>query len=287
MSRIVYVNGAFVPEEDGKVSIFDRGFLFADAVYEVSTVIDGKLVDNDAHLARLRRSLKELAMASPATDDEIVAVQKELIARNGLTEGTVYLQVTRGAADRDFAYPKDVAPTLIMFTQARSVIDSPKAESGIKVISLPDIRWRRRDIKTVGLLASAMAKQAAAEAGCDDAWFVEDGFVTEGGSNNAFIVTQDGTLITRQLSTDILHGITRAAMLRLADEDKVAIEERPFTLDEALTAKEAFITSASTFLFPVVAIDGNTIGDGKPGPVSKLLRRHYIDAARAAVAAKQ
>lgn len=282
MSRIVYVNGDYLPEEDGKVSIFDRGFLFADAVYEVSTVIDGKLVDNDAHLARLRRSLGELAIAPPAADAEIVAIQNELIRRNDLTEGVVYLQISRGAADRDFAYPKDATPTLVMFTQARSVIDSPKAETGIKVISLPDIRWRRRDIKTVGLLASAMAKQAAVEAGCDDAWFVEDGYVTEGGSNNAFIVTQDGTLVTRQLSNDILHGITRAAILRLADEDKVRLEERKFTLDEAFAAKEAFITSASTFLFPVVSIDGKVIGDGKPGPVAKQLRSHYIDAARAA-----
>ncbi len=284
MSRIVYVNGDFVPEEDGKVSIFDRGFLFADGVYEVSTVIKGRLVDNDAHLSRLKRSLNELSMTAPATDAEIVDIQEQLIARNDLEEGIIYLQVTRGAADRDFAYPKDAKSTLIMFTQARSVIDNAKADSGISVITLPDLRWKRRDIKTVGLLASAMAKQAAAEAGCDDAWFVEDGYVTEGSSNNAFIVTDDGTLVTRQLGTDILHGITRAAILRLAEEDAVTIVERRFTIEEARKAREAFITSASTFLFPVVQIDGDTIGDGKPGPVAKLLRQHYIDAARAAVA---
>jgi len=285
VTRIVYVNGAFVAEGDAKISVFDRGFLFADGVYEVSTVIDGRLLDNEAHLARLDRSLTELEMPRPASDAEIVAIQEELVARNNLTEGVVYLQVTRGAADRDFAYPKDAAPSLVMFTQSRPVIDNPKVATGISVITVPDIRWRRRDIKTVGLLPASMAKQAALGAGCDDAWFVEDGYVTEGSSNNAFIVTNDGTVVTRDLSNDILHGITRAAILRLANEDKVVIEERPFTLDEALAAREAFITSASTFLMPVVKIDGHVIGDGTPGPISKTLRQHYVDAARAAIAA--
>ena len=281
MSRTVYVNGEYLPEEQAKVSVFDRGFLFADGIYEVSSVLDHKLVDNAAHLARMRRSLGELDMPSPATDEQIVAIQNELIARNDLEEGVVYLQITRGVADRDFAYPAaGVLPSLVMFTQARAVADNPTAERGISVISLPEIRWQRRDIKTVGLLAASMAKQAALNAGADDAWMVEDGLVTEGSSNNAYIVTTDGVLVTRQLGTEILHGITRAAVLRLSHEENVPVEERPFSLDEAYAATEAFITSASTFVMPVVKIDGRVIGNGEPGPVARKLRAVYIEAAR-------
>ncbi|HXK55199.1 MAG TPA: aminotransferase class IV, partial [Gammaproteobacteria bacterium] len=199
MSRIVYVNGAYVPEEEAKVSIFDRGFLFADGVYEVSSVIRGRLVENRAHLRRLHRSLAELEMASPASDAEIESIQYELIARNGVEEGIVYLQVTRGAADRDFKYPVGVPPTLVMFTQAKRLIDNPQAARGIAVITTADIRWARRDIKTVGLLASCMAKMIATAAGADDAWMVENGFITEGSSNNAYIVSNEGVIITRQL----------------------------------------------------------------------------------------
>ena len=280
MGRIVYVNGEFLPEEDAKISVFDRAFLFADGVYEVSSVIDGKLVDNAAHLKRLRRSLDELGMPRPAGDDEIARIQKEIVARNHVVEGTVYLQVTRGAADRDFAFPKDAKPGLVVFSQARPVLDTPAARNGISVITVPDIRWKRRDIKTVGLLAASMAKQQAIEAGANDAWMVEDGYVTEGSSNNAYIVTADGTVVTRHLGNEILHGITRAAVLRLSDEHGVAVEERAFTVDEALAAKEAFITSASTFVLPVVRIDGHAIGDGTPGPVAKRLRELYIERAR-------
>lgn len=280
MGRIVYVNGEFLPEEDAKISVFDRAFLFADGVYEVSSVIDGKLVDNAAHLKRLRRSLDELGMPRPAGDDEIARIQKEIVARNHVVEGTVYLQVTRGAADRDFAFPKDAKPGLVVFSQARPVLDTPAARNGISVITVPDIRWKRRDIKTVGLLPASMAKQQAIEAGANDAWMVEDGYVTEGSSNNAYIVTADGTVVTRHLGNEILHGITRAAVLRLSDEHGVAVEERAFTVDEALAAKEAFITSASTFVLPVVRIDGHAIGDGTPGPVAKRLRELYIERAR-------
>ena len=281
MSRIVYVNGQFVPEAQAHVSVFDRGFLFADGVYEVSSVLDGGLVDNPAHLARLERSLGELGMASPIAPDEIVRAQKELIARNRLAEGVVYLQITRGPADRDFAYPADPKPTLVMFTQDKPLIDNPLATHGITVVTVPDLRWKRRDVKTVGLLAASMAKQAAVDAGAGDAWMVEDGFVTEGSSNNAYIVTEGGTVVTRHLGQEILHGITRAAVLRLSRERQIAVEERPFTVEEAKGAAEAFITSASAFVIPVTAIDGETVGDGKPGPITRRLREIYIESARA------
>jgi D-alanine transaminase len=281
MSRTVYVNGEFVPEEDAKVSVFDRAFLFADGVYEVSSVLNGKLIDNAAHLARLERSLTQLKMPAPATGDEIEAIQKELIARNKLTEGTVYLQVTRGSADRDFNFPVDPKPTLVMFTQDKPVIKNPKAARGIRVITVPDLRWRRRDIKTVGLLAASMAKQAASDAGADDAWMVEDGFVTEGTSNNAYIVTADGNIVTRQLSNDILHGITRAAVLELCKREGISVEERSFTVDEAKSAREAFMTSASSFVWPVVQIDEQIIGNGGPGTVATQLRELYIEQALA------
>ncbi|MEM9232211.1 MAG: D-amino-acid transaminase [Pseudomonadota bacterium] len=277
MSRTVFVNGDYVPEEDAKISVFDRGFLMADGVYEVTAVIDGKLIDFPGHIARLRRSLAELDMPSPATDEELEAIHKRLLSENGLDEGGIYLQVTRGAADRDFAYPADPEPSLVLFTQAKSLVDSPVAARGIKVISIPDQRWARRDIKTVQLLAPSMGKMAAKAAGADDAWMEEDGFVTEGTSNNAYIVTKAGTIVTRQLSNEILHGITRASILRFAREAQIKVEERPFTIAEAQEASEAFITSASTFVHPVVQIDGVTLGDGTPGPVARRLREIYID----------
>jgi len=219
-------------------------------------------------------------MPAPATPEEIEAIQRELIARNGIDQGVVYLQVTRGAADRDFLYPTDAAPSLVMFTQTKNVIDSPAAAKGISVVTLPDIRWRRRDIKTVALLAASMAKQAAHDAGADDAWMVEDGAVTEGSSNNAFIVTHDGAIVTRALSNDILHGITRRAVLAIAEREGLTVEERAFSPEEAHEAAEAFITSASTFVLPVVKIDNRILGNGVPGPVSENLRRLYIEMAR-------
>jgi len=276
MSRIVYVNGAFVPEEEARISIFDRGFLMADGVYEVTTVLDGRLVDFAGHMARLERSMTELEMAAPASREEMEAIHRELVARNAVVEGLVYLQVTRGAADRDFHYPEEARPSLVMFTQSKTLIDSPAAQQGLKVMALDDIRWGRRDIKTVQLLAPSMAKMAAKADGKDDAWLVEDGFVTEGTSNNAYIVTREGTIVTRDLSHSILHGITRAAVLRMAREAQMRIEERPFTLAEAQDAAEAFVTSASSFVFPVVEVDGVTLGDGTPGPISRRLREIYI-----------
>jgi len=279
MSRIVYVNGEYLAEEDAKISVFDRGFLFADAVYEVSAVLKGKLVDNDAHLKRLARSLGELKMTPPATGEEIEAIQMELIRHNSIDEGVIYLQATRGAADRDFAFPKNSIPSLVMFTQKKSLSQNPAADIGITVITVPDIRWKRRDIKTVGLLPASMAKQAALDAGANDAWFVEDGFVNEGSSNNAFIVTHDGKIVTRHLGTEILHGITRKSVMELAKRENLEIEERPFTPEEAAEAREAFSTSASAFVMPVVKIDGHVLGNGVPGPVSEKMRKLYVEMA--------
>ncbi|MGF1759587.1 D-amino-acid transaminase [Photobacterium sagamiensis] len=280
MERIVYLNGEYVSEADAKISIFDRGFLFADAVYEVTAVLDGKLVDNAGHLARLKRSCGELDLELPVTAEMLTAIQKELVKLNNLEEGGIYLQLSRGnAGDRDFAYPVDTKPTLVLFTQVRCLLESPKAEKGIKVISLPDIRWKRRDIKSVGLLAPCMAKQAALSAGADDAWLVEDGYVTEGSANNAYIVTAEGTLVTHHLSNDVLHGITRKSLLQLAEEAGIQIEERRFTIEEAYEAREAFVSSATTFVWPVISIDDYQIGDGKPGPVASMLRKIYIDIA--------
>ena len=281
MSRTFYVNGEFVAEENAKISVLDRGFLFADAVYEVSTVLQGKLIDNKAHLKRLARSMSELSMAAPCPEQEIEAAQLELIKLNELEEGLLYLQVSRGVADRDFAYPVKSKSSLVMFTQAKNLLNSPMAEQGMHVISIPDLRWKRRDIKTVGLLAPSMGKQAALDAGVHDAWMVEDGLVTEGTSNNAYIVTADRKIQTRHLGHEILSGITRHAVLKFAAEAGYTVVEEPFTIEEARQATEAFITSASTFVMPVVNIDGVALGDGTPGPVSKQLRKIYIEAALA------
>ncbi|MEM6356384.1 MAG: D-amino-acid transaminase [Pseudomonadota bacterium] len=281
MSRIVYVNGEFLPEEDAKISVFDRGFLMADGVYEVTSVLEGKLCDYEGHKVRLARSLSELKMESPVTDDELLDIHRELVTRNELHEGVVYLQITRGAADRDFAWPKDAKPGIVLFTQDKDLEEAKAAKTGIKVVSQPDLRWARRDIKTVQLLYPSFAKMAAKEQGADDAWMVaDDGFVTEGTSNNAYIV-KGGKIITRHLTNDILHGITRAAVLKLAREAQMQVEERPFTIAEAQEADEAFITAASTFVCPVVSVDGVALGSGEPGPVSQRLREIYISEARA------
>ena len=285
MSRIVYVNGDFVPEEDAKVSVFDRGFLMADAVYEVTSVLDGRLLDFPGHVARLHRSLSELGMGCPVSDDDLLAIHRDLVARNGIVDGLVYLQVTRGnPGDRDFVFPDPAAvrPGIVMFTQAKpGLAENPAARTGWRVISIPDIRWGRRDIKTVQLLYPSMGKMMAKKAGVDDAWFVEEGLVTEGTSNNAYIV-KDGCIITRDLSSDILHGITRAAVLRFAREAQMTVEERAFTIEEAKAADEAFVTSASAFVMPVVEIDGARLGAGTPGPVATRLREIYLEESRKA-----
>jgi len=283
MSRTVFVNGAYMPEAEATVSIFDRGFLMADGIYEVTSVLDGKLIDFDGHAVRLKRSLSELDMASPIEMDDLLEVHRELVRLNGIDQGMIYLQITRGSAgDRDFMFPdpEKTPSTIVMFTQNMpNLADSEVSKRGTKVIAVEDIRWHRRDIKTVQLLYPSMAKMMAKKAGCDDAWLVEDGKVTEGTSNNAYIV-KGGKIITRQLSSDILHGITRAAVLRFAKEAQMEVEERSFSIEEAQGADEAFTTSASAFVMPVVEIDGVQMGDGKPGPVAKRLREIYLDESR-------
>jgi D-alanine transaminase len=283
--RTVYVNGEYLPENEATVSIFDRGFLMADGVYEVTSVLGGKLIDFEGHAVRLQRSLDALDMRNPISKDDLLEVHRELVRANGIDEGMVYLQITRGApGDRDFAFPDpdETEPTIVLFTQNKpGLADSPAAKKGMKVISIEDIRWGRRDIKTVQLLYPSMGKMMAKKAGADDAWMIEDGFVTEGTSNNAYIV-KGNKIITRALSNDILHGITRAAVLRFAQEAQMEVEERNFTIDEAKAADEAFITSASTFVMPVVEIDGVALGDGVPGRVAPRLREIYLEESRRA-----
>jgi D-alanine transaminase len=279
MSRIVLVNGTFMPIEEASIPIMDRGFLFGDGIYEVCAVLDGRLVDNEAHLRRLQRSLDEIRIPNPYTIAEWTRLEEELVRRNGLDEGLVYFQVTRGVAERDFAFPKEARPTVMMFTQAKNLSRSPQAETGVAVVSVEDLRWKRRDIKSVALLAQVLAKQAAAEAGVYEAWMVEDGFVTEGSSSTAFIITGDGRIVTRPLSRAILPGITRVAVMALAAEAGLTVEERPFTLEEAYGAAEAFLTSASSFVMPVVSIDGRPVADGRPGPRTRRLRELYFEVA--------
>jgi len=282
MSRIVYVNGAYVPEERAVVSVFDRGFLMADAVYEVTSVLDGKLIDFDGHCRRLDRSLGELEIRKPHTQDEWREIHQQMVLRNDLQEGIVYLQVTRGnPGDRDFVYPSpDTPPTVVLFTQAKpGLAESLAAKTGWKAISIPDIRWGRRDIKTTQLLYPSLGKMLAKKAGADDAWFVQEGLVTEGTSNNAYII-KNGTIISRQLSHDILHGVTRVAILSLASSANLDIEERSFSVSEAQNADEAFVTSASAFVMPIVSLDDVPIGRGIPGPLVTELRRIYIEQMR-------
>jgi D-alanine transaminase len=282
LEQIAYVNGSFVPMADAKVSILDRGFLFADGIYEVAAVLDGKLIDNASHLARLERSVGEIQLELPETTARIQEIQRELVTCNNLVNGMVYLEVTRGAdIGRDFAFPKGVKPTLIMFTSVKDIIGAPSAKTGIGVITVPDLRWTRRDIKSVALLAQVLAKQAAAEAGAGEAWMIEDGKVTEGGSSSAFILTQDDVIVTRQNGSAILPGCTRKAVVALAEERQLRVEERAFSVEEALAAKEAFITSATVFVQAVVTIDGKKVANGKPGPMTDRLREIYVEFAKA------
>ena len=287
MSRIVYVNGDFLPEADAKISVFDRGLLFADSVYEVIAVVDGQLIDNAAHLRRLNASLHALSLTAPCTQAKLIQIQHRTIEHNRLTMGMLYLQITRGAADRDFAFPTDATPSLVMFTQHKDLIHHPFAQRGIRILGVPDTRWKHRNIKTTSLLAAAMAKQTALAAGADDAWLIEDGLVNEGSAANAYIVTDDHRLVTRHLGHEILAGITREAVLKLAAEQRLSIEQRPFSLAEAQTAREAFNTAATSFVLPVVAVNGRPVGDGQPGPITRRLRELYIATVRAHTQSKQ
>lgn len=280
-SRIVYVNGAFLPIETASIPVMDRGFLFGDGIYEVTALIEGRLADNEAHLQRLDRSLREIEIPNPHSQEEWTSIQHELVTRNGLTDGLIYIEVTRGVSERDFLSPADLSPTVVMFTQAKSVRANAALSKGAEVITVPDLRWARRDIKSTSLLAQVLAKRAAAEAGANEAWMVEDGTVTEGASSTAFIVTQVGEIVSRPLSHAVLPGVTRRAILRLVEEKNLTFIERTFTVEEALQAREAFFTSASTIVMPVVSINGRPIGSGKPGPLAMQLRELYIETALA------
>ena len=284
MSRVAYVDGRYTPHARASVHVEDRGFQFADAVYEVWAVLGGKLAECEGHLDRLERSLRELRIASPMSRSSLVVVLREVVRRNRVREGIVYLQVSRGVARRDHAFPSaDVRPTVVITARSLDPVSiEAKAQAGVSVITTPESRWGRCDIKTTGLLPNALAKEAARQAGAYEAWFVDaQGFVTEGASTNAWIVTADGALVTRDTGANILRGITRASVLTLAAELQLRIEERPFTPQEALGASEAFITAASAFVSPVVRIDGAPVGSGAVGPVAKRLRALYLETARA------
>ena len=284
MTRIAYVNGRFVPKADAVVHIEDRGYQFADAVYEVWALFGGKLADPAGHFARLERSLAELGIAMPMSPKALTVVLKETVRRNRISEGLVYLQVSRGVARRDHTFPPEGTPPAVVVTVSRVDREATEARAakGVSVITAPENRWGRCDIKTVGLLPNVLAKQKAREAGAVEAWFVDDlGLVTEGGSSNAWIVDADGTLRTRDTNANILRGVTRLSLIEVAREAGLKVEERPFTPQEALDAREAFITGAGTLVLPVVAVDGKPVGSGKPGPVAARLRALYIERAKA------
>jgi len=284
LSRIAYVNGRFVPKSEAVVHIEDRGYQFADAVYEVWALFDGKLADPEGHFARLERSLYELSIDMPMSREALTVVLKETVRRNRIREGLVYLQVSRGVAKRDHAFPAPGTPPAVVITVSRvdRVATEARAAKGVSVVTTPENRWGRCDIKTVGLLPNALAKQKAREAGAVEAWYVDDlGLVTEGASSNAWIVDGDGVLRTRDTNANILRGVTRLSLIEVAREAGLKVEERPFTPDEARAAKEAFITGAGTLVLPVIAVDGKPVGDGAPGPVAARLRRLYIERAKA------
>jgi D-alanine transaminase len=283
MSRVAYVNGRYVPHGEACVHIEDRGYQLSDGVYEVWAVLDGRLADAAGHFERLERSLGELKMRAPMSRRALEVVLRETLRRNGVREGLVYLQVTRGVAPRDHAFPSLDTPPAIVVTAKRvdRAAADAKAEAGAAVITLPETRWARCDIKSVALLPNVLAKQQAREAGAVEAWFVDElGLVTEGASSNAWIIDKDGAVRTRDTQANILRGITRGTLLRLMAKEGLKVEERPFTPAEALEAKEAFITGAGTLLLPVVRVDGRPVGNGKVGPVAKRLRSLYIEEAR-------
>ena len=274
MERTVYVNGKYLPQSEATISVFDRGFIFGDGIYEVVPVINAKMVDEDYFFQRLDRSLGAISIAWPCSKPELVAILQKLIATNNLSEGVVYVQVTRGIAERDFPFPKDTKPSLVGFTTNMVLLDNPAAKTGIPVITTTDLRWKRRDIKSVNLLGQCLAKEDAISRGGKEGWMVEDGLVTEGVSSTAFIV-KDGTLITRALSNSILPGIRRRTLLEMAAENGVPFIERAFSVEEAKAADEAFISSATTLVLPVISIDGDPVGSGLPGPIAQKMREIY------------
>ena len=278
MARYAYVNGRYVTHGDAAVHIEDRGFQFADGVYEVVPIVNTRMVDAGPHLDRLERSLSELTIAMPLSRKVLELVMDELIARNGVNEGLIYMQVTRGVSPRDHKFPSGVRPSIVMTTKRVRFLTQKKLSDGVKVITMPDIRWTRCDIKTVALLPNCMGKTEAAAAGAYEAWQVDgDGMVTEGTSSNAWIVTHDDKLVTRPAGHEILRGVTRQTLLRIAAEAGLSFEERPFSVEEAKSARETFLSSATSFVTPVVELDEVTIGDGTPGPLSRRLQGWYLD----------
>tara|TARA_Y100000588_G_scaffold44461_1_gene42156 strand:- start:147 stop:1010 length:864 start_codon:yes stop_codon:yes gene_type:complete len=278
MARYAYVNGRYVTHGDAAVHIEDRGFQFADGVYEVVPIVNSRMVDTGPHLDRLQRSLSELTIAMPLSRKVLELVMDELIARNGVNEGLIYMQVTRGVSPRDHKFPSGVRPSIVMTTKRVRFLTQKKLSDGVKVITIPDIRWTRCDIKTVALLPNCMGKTEAAAAGAYEAWQVDgDGMVTEGTSSNAWIVTHDDKLVTRPAGHEILRGVTRQTLLRIAAEAGLTFEERPFSVEEAKSARETFLSSATSFVTPVVELDEVTIGDGTPGPLSRRLQGWYLD----------
>jgi D-alanine transaminase len=277
MSRIAYVAGRYLPHRQAAVHIEDRGFQFADGVYEVIAVVGGHLVDEAPHLARLRRSLAELRIASPIGDAALKIVIREIIRRNGVDTGIVYLQVTRGVAPREHAFPKSAKPSLVVTSRSTRPPDPKLGDAGIAVITIPDIRWQRCDIKSVALVANVLGKQQAREAGAYEAWQVgRDGQVTEGTSTNAWIVTADGSVVTRAADTAILNGVTRLAVFDIIRREGYQLVERAFTVTEAKAAREAFLTSTTADLLPVVRIDDVPVAEGRPGPLALKLRAAYF-----------
>ncbi|MBV9827557.1 MAG: D-amino-acid transaminase [Alphaproteobacteria bacterium] len=282
MSRIAYVAGHYLPHAQAAVHIEDRGFQFADGVYEVIAVVGGRLVDEERHMVRLHRSLSELRMAPPMGDTALRVVLREVIRRNGVVNGIVYLQVTRGAAPRDHAFPKSARPTLVVTSRGSKPPNQRLVREGCSVITIPEIRWARCDIKSVALLGNVLGKQLAREAGAYEAWFVDhDGNVTEGTSTNAWIVTADGEVVTRKTDNAILSGVTRLAVLDLIHREGYRLSERPFSVDEAKRAREAFLTSTTAAVMPVVRIDDAAVANGNPGSLTEKLRVAYLGHAAA------
>jgi D-alanine transaminase len=279
MPRYAYVNGRYVPHSAAAVHIEDRGYQFADGVYEVVTIVRGRMVDEDPHLDRLERSLGEISIAMPMNRRALKLVMRELVRRNRVRDGLLYMQITRGVAPRDHQFPSpSLPPALVMTTRTSDITASRKFIDGVKVVTVPDIRWQRCDIKTVALLPNCIGKTKAAAAGAYEGWQVDaDGYVTEGTSSNAWIVTHEDELVTRPATPAILRGITRQTILRIAEAEGIRFVERPFTVDEAKAAREAFTSSATSFATPVVQIDDSTIGDGKPGALSRRLLELYLD----------
>lgn len=278
--RQIYLDGEFVTEAEAKIPVMDRGFLFGDAIYEVTALVDGHMIDNDLHLARFARSLSELDIPLPLTLAEIAETQRALIRKNGLTDGTVYMQVSRGVAERDFIPAANITPTFVAFTQPKKLYGTPAQQNGIKVGLLPDPRWNRRDIKTVMLLGQVLAKSTAKAAGFSDTWLHEDGFVTEGASSTAFIVTKDGAIVSRPNSHAILPGCTRRAVMDLVAAEGLSLEERAIAVAEIPDAAEAFLTSASSLVTPIIQVGDHKIGAGAPGPVTRALQELYLAHAR-------